>query len=82
MSLFLNLVNVSTFPNPTSDFLNVNSKEVIEKAEIFNILGKKIRSINVGGVKAKINVSDLNAGIYLIKYTINNAVGSMKFIKE
>jgi hypothetical protein len=30
----------------------------------------------------KLDISALSTGIYILKYTANNAVGSMKFVKE
>lgn len=76
------LFNVSVSPNPASNFVNLRADETITKAEVYNILGKKVRSLNVNANSTAINISDLNAGIYLLKYEINNKVGTTKFVKQ
>jgi hypothetical protein len=38
--------------------------------------------MQVENTSAEINVSNLNAGIYLIKYEINNSISTKKFVKN
>ena len=76
------LFNVSVSPNPASSVVNLRADETITKAEVYNILGKKVRSFNVNATSTSFNISDLNAGIYLLKYEINNKVGTTKFVKQ
>ena len=77
-----NIVNVSLYPNPAKGTLNISAKNTIENATIYNVLGKKIKSFTVNAKTSSLDVSGLSRGIYILKYTANNAVGSMKFIKE
>ncbi|TXD47227.1 T9SS type A sorting domain-containing protein [Polaribacter sp. IC073] len=76
------LASVSLYPNPSTNFLNISSDKRIEKASIYNILGKLVQTISVDDTSKIINVSNLSAGIYLIKYTVEDAVGTAKFIKQ
>jgi len=76
------LLGFSMYPNPTNSVLNISAKETIQKAAIFNVLGKKVMSVNVNDTKASVDVSNLSSGIYLIKYNVNDAVGTAKFVKE
>jgi hypothetical protein len=76
------LLGFSMYPNPTKNLLNISAKETIQKADIFNVLGKKVMSVNVNDTQASVDVSNLASGIYLIKYSVNDAVGTAKFIKE
>ncbi|MGK0412159.1 MAG: hypothetical protein ACJA1B_000349 [Polaribacter sp.] len=76
------LLGFSMYPNPTKNLLNISAKETIQKADIFNVLGKKVMSVNVNDTQASVDVSNLSSGIYLIKYNVNDAVGTAKFIKE
>ena len=72
---------VSVYPNPTSDFLYVplkGSKE--EKAEIYNMEGRKVMDAVVGNGKSQINVSNLQPGDYIV--TIKSLEISTKFIKK
>lgn len=76
-------INISFYPNPTTDYLNIKSdnKTVIEKVIIYNVLGQKmleqrdsINTIYTGG---------LVKGIYFAKiYQDTNVISSKRFIKE
>jgi uncharacterized delta-60 repeat protein len=67
---------ISLFPNPTSDYININGFEPNESATIINLNGQVLKSIKID--KDRINVSDLKIGIYFVK--IKNV--SSKFIKK
>jgi len=77
-----NLLGISLYPNPAKGKLNISAKNTIESATIYNILGKKVKSFTVNANTSSLDVSGLSRGIYILKYTANNAVGSMKFVKE
>jgi hypothetical protein len=77
-----NIVNVSLYPNPAKGTLNISAKNTIESATIYNVLGKKVKSFTVNAKTSSLDVSGLSRGIYILKYTANNAVGSTKFVKE
>lgn len=76
------LLNISMYPNPTLDILNISAKTTIKNAAIYNIIGKKVMSLDINKSNESIDVSNLDAGVYLIKYSVNNSVGTAKFIKE
>ncbi|MDB4048381.1 T9SS type A sorting domain-containing protein, partial [Polaribacter sp.] len=76
------LLEISLYPNPAKGKLNISAKNIIESATIYNVLGKKVKSFTVNAKTSSLDVSVLSRGIYILKYTANNAVGSMKFIKE
>ncbi len=76
------LLSVTMYPNPTSSRLNISAASTIKNAQIFNVLGKKVMSLDINKNSESIDVSKLASGIYLIKYTIDSAVGTAKFIKE
>jgi len=77
-----NLLNVSLTPSPATNELRISAQEVIENVTIYNVLGKSVVNTTINKKEDVINVSGLNTGIYILKYTINNAVGTMKFIKK
>ena len=62
------------FPNPTKDLLYVVSTSYkLTKIEIYNVVGKKLKSFSKN--LDKININDLSHGMYLLKiYTENNSV--------
>jgi len=65
---------LSIFPNPVNNILNIESREQINAVEIYAISGRKVLQSN----QNRINVSKLNAGIYIIK--VDNKV--TRFIKK
>ena len=76
------LLNVSMYPNPTSSKLNISAQSTIKNAAIYNVLGKQIMRLEINKNSESIDVSNLASGIYLIKYTIDNTIGTAKFIKK
>lgn len=75
---------IKLFPNPVNDILSINTTSVsISNVEILDINGRIIKSIAIGNsFDAKINVSDLNAGVYMINIYSENNKTTKKFIKN
>jgi len=72
---------ISVYPNPVSDILNVSLKGNKEqKAEIYNMEGRKVMDATVGSGRSQINVSGLQTGDYIL--TIKGLEISTKFIKK
>ncbi|MBE9490143.1 MAG: T9SS type A sorting domain-containing protein [Bacteroidetes bacterium] len=72
--------NFKIYPNPTSlGFVNIASRnsETI-KATVFDILGKQV--INSTVTNNKLDVSNLNVGIYIMRLTQNNATVTKKLV--
>ena len=73
---------LKVYPNPAKEQLTVVGLDElnISKIEIFDISGKVLKTLNVyqTSKEFKINISDLNEGIYFIK--LGNYVG--KFVKQ
>ena len=72
------------YPNPVSDFLNIENSGSIEKIEIYNVIGEKMMffPVTTRG-KVTLNTSVLNSGIYFIKiYHENSGISTSKFIKK
>jgi hypothetical protein len=76
------LGSFSANPNPTSGSLNISAQSTIKSVAIYNLLGKQVMNLDINKTSESIDVSNLSSGIYLIKYTVNNTVGTAKFIKE
>lgn len=63
-----NLSTLSMYPNPTKDFVNIDSKTPIESVVVFSAEGKKI----IESKSLKINLNDFPAGIYVVIVTLEN----------
>lgn len=70
------------FPNPVKDYLNLSNDQEIEKVEIFNLLGQNTSSTIVNAREAKIDLSHLSKGIYLVNVTSNRQTKILKVAKE
>lgn len=65
---------ISVFPNPTNEVFKISSESKITKIEIYNLIGKKIKTIK-NDKSNTFNVSTLRNGIYLIRiFDSNNRV--------
>jgi len=76
------LLGFSMYPNPAVNRLNISAKETIQNADIFNVLGKKVMSLDINKTSESIDVSNLTSGIYLVKYNVNGTTGTAKFVKQ
>lgn len=71
--------NISIYPNPAFDVLNISVKDGTE-FEIFNAAGQLVSKGKISG--QKVQVSDLLKGVYFIQVKDNNNIQNLKFIKE
>ena len=79
-------IQVSVYPNPTNNFININVKaEGLLAAnsfvELFNTTGNKISFISLTKNKTSINISQLPAGIYYLNVTTGNLKKRLKVVK-
>jgi hypothetical protein len=76
--------NLSIFPNPTLDFLNIKTESLIPKyIEIKNILGQIILYLNNCNQDiTTINIKDFTQGIYFIRVNVADKSISGHFIKN
>jgi Leucine-rich repeat (LRR) protein len=66
------------FPNPTGNFLNIQSKENVESVKIYTTQGILVMEVS----SKSIDVSQLTAGLYLIQITAHGKSLTEKFIKQ
>lgn len=72
--------NFIVYPNPSNGLLTISSEFSPEKIELFDFTGKIVFS----GVceNNSLNISNLNAGIYILKITNENGSGFQKITKN
>ena len=61
--------NVSVYPNPVADILNINAEENTKEIKIFDTLGK---IIYLGSTEKQINTTKFEKGIYICQLTFND----------
>ncbi|WP_228370505.1 T9SS type A sorting domain-containing protein [Chryseobacterium gleum] len=73
--------NMDIYPNPVTDILYFKGTGKIEKAEIYNLVGQRVKSFNT--VEGQIDVSSLSKGAYILEYSVKGEKQqTYKFIKK
>lgn len=70
---------INIFPNPTTTYFNIESKNQVEKIDIYDILGKKVKSFNQ---QENYNINHLKKGIYFVNVYSENYLQTFKIIKQ
>ena len=74
---------ISVYPNPVLDRLNIKSVTPVTSILNYNILGKKVwkRHIQSDNPIKQVDMSSLSIGIYFVKLSANNKTQTIKVIK-
>ena len=71
---------VSIYPNPVQNVLNIDSDNPIISVSILNPTGSLVKRFENG--EQSFDVSDLSAGIYIIKVETKKGISSSKILKQ
>lgn len=71
---------VSMYPNPVESFLTIRSKSPITRVQVYNLLGDLVKDVRVNFLR--IDLRNLNSGIYMIKIHSNQFFVTKKLIKK
>ena len=69
-------------PNPVESVLKISNNKVIDKVEIYSILGKKVFESSFNNTKVELQLSHLAGGNYILKAYSNNRTVARKLIKK
>ncbi|MNX94425.1 hypothetical protein D3C86_1266550 [compost metagenome] len=72
-------LQLSIYPNPTTDILNIKTQDKLVEVSIFDISG---RQFNVKINNGQVDVNTLQKGNYIVKVVTDKAVYQEKFIKK
>ena len=75
--------SIRLYPNPVSNHLIIENEElIIENVDIYNMVGQLIQSeiVNLKS-KIKIDISNLPAGVYLVKIKTKTGILTQKIVK-
>jgi hypothetical protein len=74
------ILDFTAYPNPATNFININAKSKISNLKIYNNLGQIVKEETK---KTAADISGLSSGIYMIKVTDESGnIGVNKFIKQ
>jgi len=78
-SSFDNISGLNIYPNPANDFLNITTAaNGVKNIAIYDVVGKEV--VNTTTSSQTINVSSLNAGIYMVKITEEGKTATRKLV--
>ena len=71
--------NISVYPNPASDVLNIKTTHTIESISLYDILGKTVLQETTDN---QIDVSSFQSGIYMVKIETDKGTHIRKIVVE
>lgn len=80
-----NTTTFNIYPNPSIEkmfVIEANNNETLKKVEIFDILGKsvKVMNLNNNAITTRIDNRNLKSGVYFLKITTDAGIGTKKII--
>lgn len=72
--------DINIYPNPATEFVNIESSEKIVSIEIYNMQAKLVQRTIVNDVNFSLNIQELNSNIYVIKIKTTNKVYQEKLL--
>jgi phosphoglycerol transferase MdoB-like AlkP superfamily enzyme len=71
---------VIMYPNPVENYLTIRSNLPITRVQVYSLLGDLVKDVNTNFVR--IDLRDVNSGIYMIKIHSNQFFVTKKLIKK
>lgn len=75
-------VNISAFPNPALDQLNLRANENITQVTLYNILGQVVLQEAPNRSNVTMNVSQLQTGNYIARVITDSGSQTLKVVKQ
>lgn len=76
----LTFENLSVYPNPTNDILNIKVDEALSSIDIMDITGKVVKTFPANS--AQLNIAELENGIYFLELANESNKSVVKVIKK
>jgi len=73
---------VLTYPNPTSNVMNIRANHNITNVRVMNYVGQLIADLDCNSETVAINVSDFESGIYILQITTVNGQTTQQIVVE
>ena len=75
-------VQVSLFPDPANDRLNVGSTAPLRRLDLFDATGRSVLSQPAVGTNAVVDISALVNGAYILRATTSEGISTQRFSKR
>lgn len=75
---------LSVYPNPAKDYVNITNSgsTIVEKVTIVDVNGRVVKTVTSNSNDVRINISDLNTGVYFMNINTNEGPTTKKIIKN
>jgi hypothetical protein len=73
---------INIYPNPVTNRLQINSKELIQRVELFSVDGKMIRDVIANVNILNMRIDDLYPGLYFLKIKTSGQLFTEKIVKK
>jgi len=73
--------NIKLYPNPSDNYLHIDSNYLLNEVAIYDVSGRLIETKSKI-LNNKIDIKNLEAGIYFLKFNLNGVTLLKRFIKE
>ncbi|MPS71794.1 MAG: T9SS type A sorting domain-containing protein [Chryseobacterium sp.] len=74
---------IKAYPNPVKDIFTIEAAGKIQSVKVFDVTGKQLLIKELNEVKSQIDLSKLNAGVYVVTTTMaDGSTASTKVIKK
>lgn len=74
--------NIVLFPNPTDGLVNIQSAAIIKNIRIYDLQGRLMESFQPNSQATKLNITNLNTGVYFLSIETEIGTSNKKFIKH
>lgn len=76
-------VRFKVYPNPAADFIFYEADQPLDKIEIYDLAGRRLKELNQLNTKGKIDINVYPKGSYVIRFYFGNKkVQNVKILKE
>lgn len=73
---------VSVYPNPTDGLIKIETDGIISDVALFNVLGRKVMSLNPTETKFDVDLTAFPGGVYFLAFTIDKHRNRVKIVKR
>ena len=74
--------SIAVFPNPTSNFVSIKSKNTIKSIQLFDAQGRLLQTNFSSQKETKLDISEKANGVYFLKIKSEVGVNIEKIVKK
>lgn len=80
---FNNSIIITIYPNPTSDYINIQTNSTIKEVKIYDLNGRLKSEKTFNSENYNVDIRDLSSGFYLLQvYDENERITTKKILKQ